>query len=268
VARDNDRTLRFLHEVVGLEHLHYGIWLPDDELSFEKLKQAQQRYEDHLIAAIPEGVKRVLDVGCGTSVMVQRLLRLGFEVEGLTPDNYQQKLFTERVDAPLHHRRFEGFRPDKAFDCIIMSESAQYIGQRPLLRTSFRCLARRGYLLICDHFVLKTATGIMAKGGHELEAFLDEARARRFTLVRREDITDGVLKTLDMARHYAEKGLLAADIATEKIRTRHPHLTRFARWLFRRRIANLTEQMELLDAEKFQAAKRYLVLLFQKNGKP
>jgi MPBQ/MSBQ methyltransferase len=242
------------------------MWLPDDELSFDKLKEAQQRYEDHLVAAIPEGVKRVLDVGCGTSVMVQRLLDMGFEVEGLTPDNYQKKLFTERVDAPFHHRRFEGFRTEKAFDCIVMSESAQYIGRRPMLHTAYHCLTNRGYLLICDHFVLKGVTGLMSKNGHELDAFMSEARTRHFTLVRQEDITDSVLKTLDIAKQYAEKALLAVDIATEKIRVRHPYLTRFARCLFRRKITELTEQIELLDSEKFRATKQYLLLLFQRDG--
>jgi cyclopropane fatty-acyl-phospholipid synthase-like methyltransferase len=235
------------------------MWLPDDDLSFEKLKEAQQRYEDHLIGAIPEGTRRVLDVGCGTAAMVQRLLAMGFEVEGLSPDEYQQKLFAKRVSAPFHHRRFEGFRTDNAFDCIIMSESAQYIGLRPLLRTSSHCLVSRGHLLVCDHFVSKNASGGLAKGGHDLEAFMAEARAKHFALVRQEDITDSVTKTLDMAKRCVDKALLAVDIATEK----HRVLSRIARWLFRKRIAKLTKSLDLLDSEKFKASKQYLLLLLR-----
>ena len=59
----NDRALRFYRDVLGLERLHYGMWLPDDPLTMEALQAAQKRYEDFLIEKVPEGVR--VDSGCG-----------------------------------------------------------------------------------------------------------------------------------------------------------------------------------------------------------
>ena len=74
MSRENDRTLRFYNEVLGLDHLHYGIWEVDDDLTLANMKEAQQRYEDLLISKLPGDARKILDVGCGTSAMTQRML--------------------------------------------------------------------------------------------------------------------------------------------------------------------------------------------------
>ena len=40
MSKDYDRALHFYNEVLGLDKLHYGIWLADDELSLTNLKIA------------------------------------------------------------------------------------------------------------------------------------------------------------------------------------------------------------------------------------
>ena len=72
----NDRALRFYRDVLGLERLHYGMWSPDDPLTMEALQAAQKRYEDFLIENVPEGVERILDVGCGSGLSGQVRLSL------------------------------------------------------------------------------------------------------------------------------------------------------------------------------------------------
>ena len=77
MSKNNDRTLRILHEVFELKRLHYGMWIKKDELTFDNLKLAQKRYESNIIKQIPKNVKTILDVGCGTGVMTKNLLKLG-----------------------------------------------------------------------------------------------------------------------------------------------------------------------------------------------
>ena len=235
MSKQNDRSLRFYHEVLGLEHLHYGLWTDAEVLSVEKLKEAQQRYEDYLIDNLPTGARRVLDVGCGTSVMSARLQKMGLEVEGMSPDITQKKNFSEKLNIPFHHCCFEDFSALKKYDCIIMSESAQYIPYEQLFKNAAHCVEGNGYLMVCDYFVLNNASGALAKSGHNLEKFMNSAAANRFKVIKQEDLTAKVSKTLDWARLYVDKTVLAFNIATEKFRTKHPYLTRLLFFLLRKK---------------------------------
>ena len=160
----NDRALRFYNQVLGLDHLHYGIWKPDDALTLENLKQAQQRYEDLVVNTVPEDSKKILDVGCGTGELSKRLKAENFIVEGLSPDINQKELYASKTDnQPFHFCRFEEFTPTHEFDCIIMSESGQYIPLEKLFSTAAKTLKLNGYLISIDYFVLNGTTGTLPK---------------------------------------------------------------------------------------------------------
>ena len=259
----NDRILRIYVEVLGLEYLHYGLWLPEDEISFGNLINAQKRYEKYLIERIPKNSKKILDVGCGTGQMAKHLKELGYEVEGLSPDINQEKIFRRNVGAKFHLCRFEDFVPDIRYDCIIMSESAQYIPLQPLFEVAGQSLREGGHLMVSDYFVLDGASGPLSKSGHNLTQFAREAMRKSFRVVFDEDITADVTKTLDLAKQVSEKAILAADIFTEKTRRKHPYLTRLASFLFRNKIDLLRENMELLNSELFKKNKMYRFFIFQ-----
>ena len=263
MSREDDRVLRFYNEVLGLDHLHYGIWNKEDELTLSNLKEAQLRYENFLIDRLPSCAQKILDVGCGTSAMTQRLLSMGLEVHGLSPDETQKNNFIENLDAPFYHCRFEDFEPGETFDCLVMSESAQYIPYEQVFTTAKKSLSSGGHLMICDYFVLDNARGIMAKSGHNLTRFRAESAKRGFKLIEERDLTEKVAKTLDLGNLLAHRLLTGLDILTGKTRKRHPLLTRLAFRLLRKKWENLKRERELLDSEKFKAQKRYLFLLYK-----
>ncbi len=262
----NDRALRFYNEVLGLERLHYGIWLSEDELSVEKLKEAQERYENYLIDNIPENVKTILDVGCGTGILTKRLISLGYHVEGLSPDINQKRIFTENISVPFHHLAFESFSKTDQYDCMIMSESAQYISIEKLFKNAKRSLKKNGYLMICDYFVLKNASGELSKSGHDYEIFMDHIKNAEFTIVSENDLTERVTKTLDLGKNFVERALIALEIGTEKIRDRHPYICRFLLRLFKKKIEKLNLQIQLLDSREFIKNKTYRFILLQANS--
>ncbi|MFC2170410.1 class I SAM-dependent methyltransferase [Calditrichota bacterium] len=263
MSQSNDRTLRFYHEVLGLERLHYGMWLPEDELTLGKLKEAQVRYEDFLVEKIPEGVQRILDVGSGTGIMTRRLLDKGYDVEGLSPDQHQMEVFTETLDVPFHHSSFDRFTATSTYDCLLMSESAQYVNMEKLFENARQCLKPNGYLMVCDYFVLENATGLLGKSGHNYDRFMELVEKIEFTVVSNEDITDSVTKTLDIAKDALDRVLLAVDIATEKVRRKRPRLSRYVLWMFRKKIEKGKRQIELLDSAEFKKNKTYRFLLLQ-----
>jgi MPBQ/MSBQ methyltransferase len=263
MSKSNDRALRIYNEVLGLDRLHYGKWLPEDDLTYDNLKKAQVRYEDFLVENIPNGVKTILDVGCGTGVLTKKLLDNGYDVEGLSPDINQKRVFNEKVKAKFHHTTFDKFEPEKQYDCLIMSESAQYIKMNRLFENAKRSLKKNGYLMICDYFRHENASGVHGKSGHYYNIFKEHINQSGFKLISEEDITESVTKTLDIANDFAKRAILAANIGTEKIRHKHPYLSKFVMWLFRNKINKINTQLELLDSVSFKKNKIYMFLLIQ-----
>ncbi len=266
MSKSNDRALRFYNEVLGLDRLHYGIWLPEDEVTFENLRKAQVRYENFLIDNIPSDVKNVLDVGCGTGILVKNLIERSYNVEGLSPDINQKENFTKNIKVPFHHMPFEDFSVEDNYDCIIMSESCQYIDIDKIFENVRRSLKKNGYWMICDYFVLDEATGELSRSGHNYNDFMKRVAKEGFTVVSEEDITEKVLKTLDLGKDFLEKSMIALDIGTEKIRNKHPYLSKLVKWLFRNKIEKSTKQIELLDSDKFRNNKKYQFILLQVNS--
>ena len=258
--------LRVYHYVFGLDHLHYGLWEKEDAFSVEGLKAAQQRFEDYLVDRLPAGAESVLDVGCGTGMLSARLASMGLHVEGLAPYPHERELYERKLDVPYHMVRFQHFESEPRFDCVVMSESAQYIPPPRLFAKAAQCLKPGGHLMVCDFFVLDHAEGIMGEAGHNLTAFRAEAGRHGFGLESEADITDCVTPTLDLAKHWADKALLAADILSETVRDRHPWLTRLVAWRTRKKVVRLKQEMRLLDSKEFSANKRYLFLLYRKTG--
>ena len=77
--------LNLFHFFLGSRDLHYGLWQDDLEVCIQNLPEAQKRYSDYLLGHIPEGVKRILDVGCGAGGVATELLARGYQVEGVSP---------------------------------------------------------------------------------------------------------------------------------------------------------------------------------------
>ena len=260
---DNDTALRVYNEVLGLNRLHYGMWLPGDEISIQKLRIAQERYEDYIVKNIPDTVKTILDVGCGTGAMTRVLLESGYEVEGLSPDKNQKKIFAQQFDVKFHHTKFDDFLADRKYDCLIMSESSQYINMEKLFRNAKQALEPEGYLIVCDYFLLNNTTGVFKKSGHNYEDFMKKAKETDFTLIFENDITNDIVKTLDIAKDYVEKTALAIKIITEKFRQKRLFFTRALMWLFRKKIKKYDSEIQLLDSEKFKQNKTYRFMVFR-----
>jgi len=73
----NDIALRLANNLFGVKHLHYGYFSDGLEPTIENLPEAQERYMKNLLSYIPDDVKKVFDVGCGTGEVAKQLIGMG-----------------------------------------------------------------------------------------------------------------------------------------------------------------------------------------------
>ncbi len=255
-------TLRFLHEVLRLEHLHYGLW-EGEERDLAGLTQAQKRLCDELVSWVPEGVRSILDVGAGIGTTSRALAQKGFEVEGLSPDPYQRDVFVQRTGLPFHLTRFQDFVPERVYDLVLMSESAQYVWLDSLFPAVER-VTPGGHLLLADYFVTDTMESDdhpAAKSGHRLADFDLRAQASGLDLVRERDITEAVLPTLELLEHWIERYVEPSiDVFGGWMGGKYPRIGALAR---KKALAELEKNRDLASPELFRKLKRYLIRLYR-----
>jgi MPBQ/MSBQ methyltransferase len=258
--------LRFYHEVLGLEHLHFGVWQAGEDLTYANLLQAQERYTDELLAWIPDGVVRVLDVGCGVGTTAQAMTERGYEVFGLTPDPYQRELFVERTQRPCLLSHFGHHPMDATYDLVLMSESCQYIGGRYLFE-GVRRAAPGGTWLVADYFSTRDDGTRFTRTGHNLQRFETGLTEGGFEILRRQDITEAVLPTLEfVARLIDTRVVPALQLGHELAASKHPALLKLALWFFRREVNRMKARRDYVDVRNFRDKKRYMRYLIRVPG--
>jgi len=124
----------FMHiltaEEGGVDYLHYGLFEREDE----PIGEAQERSTRMLLDRLPPPPARLLEVGIGLGTTLNRLLSMGYDAVGITPDEKQIAMARARHGdgLPVQCAAFESFEADRAFDAIVFQESSQYIDSEAL----------------------------------------------------------------------------------------------------------------------------------------
>lgn len=197
------------HEEGAVRHLHYGLF----ERAEDTLLQAQERSTELLLSRLPPPPAKLLEAGIGLGTMLTRLLALGYDAEGITPDEHQIAMAGA---LPVHCAAFETFDPGRTYDAIVFQESSQYIDSEALFARA-KALAPR--VIVLDEFALQPLDEEGAL--HSLTGFLDAAAGHGFRVTEELDVSAKAAPTMDYFTHripaYRERLIADLGITDEQI---------------------------------------------------
>jgi 2-polyprenyl-3-methyl-5-hydroxy-6-metoxy-1,4-benzoquinol methylase len=213
---DLDLFARIFKVFADTPWLHYGLWLPGETPSMPKLREAQERYVDKLVALLPHSPASVLDIGGGTGAMAGRLHALGYEVEMLTPSEVQVGIARQELGdtVKVHQCRLEEFSTEGRFDVCLFSESLQYMPMAVSLPKAKAMLKPGGRVVIADCFRSDNYKGgRQIGGGHRFADLAPAAAAAGFRITSDEDVTAMAAGTILLDRRVYRE--VVAPIVTE-----------------------------------------------------
>jgi len=254
---------------LNLEHLHYGYWPSWLKVDISNLRTAQENYTKFLLSHIPEGVKTILDVGCGKGHTARELIDAGYKVDGVSPSH----LFAEQTrellgsGSEIFECNYEQLQTEKRYDLVLFSESFQYIKVEQAIQKTLTLLNAGGYMLISDIFRIATEGKGRLSGGHYLNTFYKIMSKNPLEPVKDIDITEQTAPNIDIeGRIFKEAGYPVATLVEKLLESRYPVISKFVKWKYQKKINEIHEKYfsGQRTGENFKKFKTYRVLLYKR----
>ena len=266
--KDLDLELQSCSDIVKLKSLHYGYWAPNELLTIDNFLSAQIRYTETLLTLIPDGVRAILDVGCGIGDVSLSLVKKGFIVTAISPDKNHKRYFDDydHKDLKFIETKFESFRTDERFDFILMSESQNYFDMDIAFEQCTKMLVKNGYLMVSGNF-RKSNSKEFRRITHIENEYIERAKHYGFELLKSIDITDKVLPTAELGE-IVLKRYITPTLGMLKYYTQNTSPLKFKliQLVFRKQWKQLTllleDWQERADPALYKNKVKYMRLLF------
>lgn len=255
--------------LLKLKYLHYGYWTSGLDVDIGNLRAAQENYTNFLISHIPDSVKTILDVGCGTGQTARKLVDMGYKVDCVSPSAFLAKQGRSLLGnkSEIFKCTYELLETENRYDVIMFSESFQYVAPEKALEKTARFLNDDGYLLICDVFDKAVKGKNVLGGGYRLTRFHELIAHLPFELVADIDITEQAAPNLDILNDMTKNMVVPVlDSSLVFLSTRYPLTLRFLRWKYRKKINKAYQKYagEGRTSEAFKRFKSYRLFLCKK----
>lgn len=250
------------------EYLHYGYFKDGLEADVANMKQAQENYAELIFANIPDSVKTILDVGCGSGKTAEQLLARGYTVDCVSPGQiltaYAKNMLGDKVN--FYQYRFEDLVTDKKYDLILFSESFQYIPMDKGIPGALKLLNPGGYIIASDFFHTDPEGRSKLGGGHDYQTWLQLKSTFPVKTLVEKDITAETSLTLDIVNQLNTEvikpvwtsGWALAD-------ERFPFIIKILKKIYRKKIEKLEDKhlTGKRNGELFRKYKKYVFYLFK-----
>jgi len=252
------------------EYMHYGYWTSGLDVKAPNFKQAQENYTQFMFKHIPQGVKSILDIGCGSGKVADELISLGHQVTCVSPPS----ILTDKAAARLagksqvHAMGFEEFRTEEKYDLALFSESYQYIDMQKGFAQCIQMLKPGGHILLADFFRTEAPGKSPLGGGHKLTEFYDILKQQPFDIVEDIDITEQIAPTMILINNLTMDVVFpTVQMIGGIIQEKYPLIYKFLMWKFKKKIEknrnkHFTGQR---NPENFKKYKSYRLVVLKKK---
>ena len=253
-----------------LDHLHYGYWNGSLEVDITNLHTAQDKYTQFVMSHIPDGVKTILDVGCGTGQIAKMLIDSGYLVDCVSPSDYMNKHIRELLGDKSYIFKcpYEEIETTNRYDMVWFCESFQYIDLEKALSNTNRLLNPGGFLLICDIFRRDIDSKSIMGGGHNINKFHSLIEQFPFRLVENKDITEQTAPNMDLMNDILLNVVKPSiDAGMRLSESRYPFIVKLLKWKYRKKSEKLNQKYFSggRSGEDFKKYKTYQLFLYQKE---
>ena len=264
-----DLELYFFTEVLKLQSLHYGFWTNGQAPTLANLPTAQAAYTETMIEMIPEGVKTVLDVGCGAGDNSRSMAAAALSVTAISPDAEHGKFVQDTPGIDFVRTKIEDLETEKRFDLVLMSECQNYFDRDLALAKCVEVLEPGGYILISGMFRRSNTADF--DGMYVGNEYISAVEKAGFELLKQVDITAETVPTIQMGRDaYFNHLVPGAKMVSHYVNNTARWKMMLIRAFFGRhlgRLAVIGEHIERrVDPELFEKHVSYERLLFRKTG--
>lgn len=254
-----------------LDHLHYGYWYNGLKLDISNLYLAQEAYTKFLLSNIPDTVKTILDVGCGTGQVAKSLIDKGYKVDCVSPDPYLTKCAKERLEGKItiFECPYEELQTQNRYDMTLFSESFQYINIERAIAKCTEVLNPGGHVLISDIFRNETKDKGGISGGHSLLKFYDFMGKSVFSKIKDVDITAQTAPNMDLMYDVMQNVVKPCSEAAHRfLQSRNPLIVKIIMWWYKEKLKKVNQKYfsDQRTAEKFKKYKSYRLMLYKKNS--
>ena len=254
---------------LNTEELHYGYWPDDKTATAQNFAGAQARHSQLIIDHIPDGVKRILDVGSGSGSLAQKLINLGYKVDCVVPSEFLAEKIEDKLgkNSIVHVCKFEDMEVSQSYDLVLFSESFQYVQMAQSIDKIVSILPKNGHLLICDVFH-KNVTGVSPmRGGHRWDLFENQISKSSLKQITNLDITAETAPTYDFLNQLLNEVVIPiSDISGDYLNSNYPKLSKLLKWKYRKKLDKIEQVWYSgeLTGENFIKFKSYRLLVYKK----